>query len=59
MSNSVLADQTIQALWLKNSDVEEIRPHRHTAVDALTNIKPGDELEGMIAACASPVTALR
>jgi hypothetical protein len=45
MSNSILADQTIQALWLKNLDVEEIRPHRHTAVDALTNIKPGDDLK--------------
>jgi hypothetical protein len=45
MSNSILADQTIQALWLKNSDVEEIRPHRHTAVDALANIKPGDDLK--------------
>src|SRR4029078_12387304 len=33
-----------------DSDPEEIRRERHAAVDALMGIKPGDELEGLIAA---------
>jgi hypothetical protein len=48
--NNILANQTIQTLWLKHSDPEETRRHRHAAVDALIGIKPGDELEGMMAA---------
>jgi hypothetical protein len=48
--NNILANQTIQTLWLKDSDAEEIRKQRHAAIDALIGIKPGDELEGMIAA---------
>jgi hypothetical protein len=30
--NNVLANQTIQTLWLKNSDTEEIRRQRHATV---------------------------
>src|SRR5262249_35029931 len=48
--NNLVADQTIQTLWLKNSSADEIRLQRHAAVDALIGIKAGDELEGMIAA---------
>jgi hypothetical protein len=48
--NNVLVNQAMSALWLKNSDAEEIRQHRLAAVAALAGIKPGDELEGMIAA---------
>jgi hypothetical protein len=48
--NNILANQTIQTLWLKNSDAEEIRRQRHAAVDALIGIAPRDEFEGMIAA---------
>jgi hypothetical protein len=48
--NNILANQTIQTLWLKNSSAEEIRRQRHAAVDALIGIAPRDELEGMIAA---------
>jgi hypothetical protein len=48
--NNILANQTIQTLWLKNSSADEIRRQRHAAVDALIGITPGDELEGMIAA---------
>jgi hypothetical protein len=49
--NNILANQTIRTLWFfENSDAEEIRRQRHAAVDALVGIKPGDELEGMIAA---------
>src|SRR5262249_53914051 len=48
--NNNLANQTVQTLWFfENSDPDEIR-QCHAAVDALIGIKPGDELEGMIAA---------
>jgi hypothetical protein len=49
--NNIIANQTIQTLWFsENSDPDEIGRQRHAAVDALIGIKPGDELEGMIAA---------
>lgn len=48
--NNILANQTIQTLWLKHADADEIRKQRHATVDAMIGIKPGDELEGMIAA---------
>jgi hypothetical protein len=49
--NNLVADQTTRTLWFfADSDPEEIRRERHAAVDALMGIKPGDELEGMIAA---------
>lgn len=48
--NNVVASQTIQTLWLKKSDAEEIRRQRHAAVDALIGITPRDEFEGIIAA---------
>jgi hypothetical protein len=47
--NNILANQTIQTLWLKNADAEKIRRQRHAAVDALIGIAPRDEFEGMIA----------
>jgi hypothetical protein len=48
--NNNVANQTAQTLWFfENSDPDEIRRERHAAVDALIGIKPGDELEGMIA----------
>ena len=48
--NNIVANQTLSALWLKNSDAEEIKTQRHSVVDALIGIAPRDELEGMIAA---------
>jgi hypothetical protein len=39
--NNILANQTIQTLWLKSSEPDEIRRQRHAAVDALIGIKPG------------------
>jgi hypothetical protein len=48
--NNILANQTIQTLWLKNSDAEEIGRQRHAAVDVLIGIRPRDEFEGMLAA---------
>ena len=48
--NNILANQTSQTLWLGNSDPDEIRLQRHATVSALIGIRPGDELEGMIAA---------
>src|SRR5215831_11808203 len=49
--NNLVANQTSRTLWFfADSDPEEIRRERHAAVDALMGIKPGDELEGMIAA---------
>src|SRR5215475_4220459 len=49
--NNLVANQTTRTLWFfADSDPEEIRRERHAVVDALMGIKPGDELEGMIAA---------
>ena len=48
--NNIIANQTIQSLWLKNADAEEIGRQRHAAVDVLIGINPADELEGMLAA---------
>src|SRR5262245_3122608 len=48
--NNILANQTIRALWLpENWGEDGLKRQRHAAVDALIGIKPGDELEGMIA----------
>ena len=48
--NSVLANQTMSALWLERSD-EVIRDRQYGAtVAGLAGIGPRDELEGMIAA---------
>ena len=48
--NNTLANQAMQALWMKNSSPEE-RDKRLTAtIAALMGIAPKDELEGMIAA---------
>jgi hypothetical protein len=48
--NNLLANQAVEALWLKNSSPEERdRQFRATAA-ALIGIAPRDELEGMIAA---------
>jgi hypothetical protein len=48
--NNILANQTIQTLWLKNSTAEEVRRQRHAAIDALMGMGPRDEFEGMAAA---------
>jgi hypothetical protein len=48
--NSILANQTLQTLWLKNSD-PEVRAVQYSATTAaLVGIGPKDELEGMLAA---------
>jgi hypothetical protein len=48
--NNILANQTVQTLWLKHSD-NETRDRQYAAtVAALVAIGPKDELEGMIAA---------
>jgi hypothetical protein len=48
--NNILANQTIQTLWLQNSD-EDTRDRQFGALVAgLVGIGPKDELEGMIAA---------
>lgn len=48
--NNVLANQALQALWLKNSDAEERNNQIGATIDALIGIAPNDELEGMMAA---------
>jgi hypothetical protein len=48
--NNILASQTIQALWLKNSDPATRDKQYSATVAALVGIGPKDELEGMIAA---------
>jgi hypothetical protein len=48
--NNILANQAMQALWLKHSD-EDSRSRQYSAtVAALVGIGPKDEIEGMIAA---------
>jgi hypothetical protein len=48
--NNLLANQAVQALWLKNSDTETRDRQMSATVAALVGIGPKDELEGMIAA---------
>jgi hypothetical protein len=48
--NNILANQTIQALWLNHSDPEARDKQFSATVAALVGIGPKDELEGMMAA---------
>jgi hypothetical protein len=48
--NNILANQTVEALWLKHSDPETRDKQYDATVAALVGIGPKDELEGMIAA---------
>ncbi|MFM8747336.1 MAG: hypothetical protein ACKOED_11825 [Aestuariivirga sp.] len=48
--NNMLANQAVQALWLKNSSAEERDKKLSATVAALMGIAPKDELEGMMAA---------
>ena len=48
--NNPLANQAVQALWLKNSSPEERDKQFSATVAALIGIAPKDELEGMMAA---------
>ena len=48
--NNTLANQAVQALWLKNSSAEERDKQLSATVSALMGIAPKDELEGMMAA---------
>lgn len=48
--NNILANQTVQALWLMHSDPETRDKQYSATVAALVGIGPKDELEGMMAA---------
>ena len=48
--NNILANQTVQALWLEPSDAETRDKQFNATVAALIGIGPKDELEGMMAA---------
>src|SRR5262249_20073149 len=48
--NNILANQTIQTLWLKHSDTDPRDRQYGATVAALAGIGPKDEIEGMIAA---------
>ena len=48
--NNRIANETINALWLKHLDGEMRQREMVTAVYGLIGIHPGDELEGMMAA---------
>lgn len=48
--NNILANQTVQALWLKHSDPVTRDKQYSATVAALAGIGPKDELEGMMAA---------
>ncbi|WP_419694936.1 hypothetical protein ACN2CC_32750 [Mesorhizobium muleiense] len=50
--NNLLANQTLQTLWLKNSNVEERDNQLNATIAALIHIEPNDELEGMLVAQA-------
>jgi hypothetical protein len=47
--NNMIANQTIQSLWLKHVDAEEAMRQRHAAVGVLIGMAPRDEFEGMVA----------
>ena len=47
--NNVLANQTLQTLWAKNSDEHAITQQLAATSAALVGISPRDELEGMMA----------
>lgn len=48
--NNILANQAVQALWVKNSNPEQRDKQLSATVAALVGIGPKDELEGMMAA---------
>lgn len=48
--NNTLANQALQALWLKNSSPEDRDRQLSATIAALSGIEPKDELEGMMAA---------
>jgi hypothetical protein len=48
--NNLLANQAVQALWIKNADAETRDKQLSATVAALAGIRPKDELEGMMAA---------
>src|SRR5262249_35860609 len=48
--NNILANQTIQSLWLKHSDQTTRDKQYQATLAALIGIAPKDELEGMMAA---------
>ena len=48
--NNILANQTCNALWLRNLDEQERDRRLSATVAALIGIGPKDELEGMLAA---------
>jgi hypothetical protein len=48
--NLLIANQTLQALWLKHSDEATREKQQKASIAALAGIGPTDELEGMMAA---------
>jgi hypothetical protein len=48
--NTILANQTVQTLWLAHSDQDTQDSQRSATLAALIGIGPRDELEGMMAA---------
>ena len=48
--NNILINQTVQTLWLKNSDPTTVDRQLQAALAGLMGIAPRDELEGMLAA---------
>jgi hypothetical protein len=48
--NNIIANQTIQSLWVKHSNETTLDRQRKATLAALVGLGPKDELEGMIAA---------
>jgi hypothetical protein len=48
--NTIVMNQALQTLWLAHSDKEARDQKYQAAISAMVGIKPGDEVEGMLAA---------
>jgi hypothetical protein len=48
--NNILANQAVDALWLKNNDEETRDRQLNATIAAMMGVAPKDELEGMMAA---------
>src|SRR5262249_19381708 len=48
--NNILANQTMQSLWLKHSNEDDCDKQRKATAAALIGIAPKDEIESMLAA---------
>jgi hypothetical protein len=48
--NNIVLNQVVNALFLKHSDTKDVEKRGRGAIEALSGIKPQDEIEGMLGA---------